>query len=237
MGKFADAIRDRRKGRQRRLGFGATAESPQPSLLVGTIGVVDGADFWLALNDDDAAACSSASESADAGLWGMRLDSLTSESVAAAKERGAAFVSFLLDGARADAMLDDEMDYVVRIDTLELEESTARALGSLRPAELAVEVEFPVSLNDSLALRRLALLVSAPIGAKCPADISAGDIEALRDSGVAVLVIGPDATTEEVASLKQRIAEIPERKPKRSDDSHPLIPTMRSEADGPSDGD
>ncbi|MDE2745255.1 MAG: hypothetical protein OXI41_04605 [Chloroflexota bacterium] len=233
MGKFADAIRDRRKSRQRRLGFGAAADEPQATMLVGAIGVVEGADFCLALSEDDIAAV----ESANVDLWGTRLDALTAESVAQAKERGAAFVSFELDGARADGLLDEDIDFVVRLDDLRLEEADARALGSLRPAEIAVEVEFPVGLGDILNLRRLAMFASAPMGVKCPSDISAGDIEALRDSGVAVLVLGPGATAEEITAVRQRVADLPERKPKRDDGAQPLIPTMRSGTDSGTDED
>jgi len=233
MGKFADAIRDRRKSRQRRLGFGAAADEPQATMLVGAIGVVEGADFCLASSEDDIAAV----ESANVDLWGTRLDALTAESVAQAKERGAAFVSFELDGARADGLLDEDIDYVVRLDDLRLDEADARALGSLRPAEIAVEVEFPVGLGDILNLRRLAMFASAPMGVKCPSDISAGDIEALRDSGVAVLVLGPGATAEEIAAVRQRVADLPERKPKRDDGAQPLIPTMRSGTDSGTDED
>ena len=224
MGKFADAIRDRRKSRQRRLGFGAAAEEKQPSMLVGTIGVVDGADFCLALSEDDVAAA----ESGDVAVWGTRLDELTPDKVAGAKERGAAFVSFEIDSARADGLLDEDMDYVVRLADPRIDEADARALGSLRPAEITVEVEFPVALNAVLDLRRLALFASAPLGVKCPTDISSGDIEALRDSGVAVLLLGPGVSSEDVALVRERIGELPERKAKRDEDAQPLIPTLRS---------
>ncbi len=227
MGKFADAIRDRRKTRQRRLGFGAGNDERQPSMLVGAIGVVEGADFCLALSESDI----SAAESAGVEIWGARLDALTPDSVASAKERGASFVSFTLEGALAAAMLDEEMDYVVRLSDLRIDEADARALGSLRPAELAVTVELPVSLSAVLDLRRLALFVSAPIGVKCPSDISAGDIEALRDSGVAVLALDAGASPDDVAAVKRRIVDLPERKPKRDDGSQPLIPTMRPGGD------
>ncbi len=227
MGKFADAIRDRRKGGQRRLGFGAASDERQPTLLVGTIGVVEGADFCLALDDEDR----SAAESSGMAVWGTRLDALTSDNVGAAKESGASFVSFELEGARADALLDEDVDYVVRLSDLRIDEADARALGSLRPAELAVEVEFPVVLSAILQLRRLALLTSVPLGVKCPTDVSAGDIEALRDSGVAVFVLDRDVSPDDVAAVKQRIAELPERKSKRNEDAQPLIPAMRPGGD------
>ena len=222
MGKLADAIRERRQNRQRRLGFGAATEERLPSMLVGTIGIVDGADFCLAVSDEDA----SATASADVPLWGRRLDALTAEGVAGAKEQGASFVSFTLDAASADGVLDEDVDYVVRLHDLRIDEADARAIGSLSPAEIAVEVEFPLSLSTVLNLRRLAILAASPIGLKCPVDISPGDVQALRDSGVAVLVLGAKATAADVAALKQRIAELPERKPKRDEDARPLIPTV-----------
>ena len=233
MGKFADAIRDRRKGRQRRLGFGAAADDRQPSMLVGTIGAVDGADFCLALDETQIADM----QSSDVNLWGARLDELTEASVAEAKERGAAFVSFLIEDAQAAAMLDEEMDYVVRLGDLRIDEADARALGSLRPTELAVEVEFPLSLGAAMELRRLALLASTPLGVKCPTDVAAGDIEALRDSGVAVVVLGPEASSEDVAAVKQRIVDLPEHKARRDDGAQPLIPTVRAAANDGADED
>ncbi len=224
MGKFADAIRDRRKSRQRRLGFGAAAEERQPSMLVGTVGVVDGADFCLAFSESDEADM----QSAGVELWGARLEALTTENVAAAKERGAAFVSFVIEGARADAMLDEEMDYVVRLPGPRIDEADARALGSMRPAELAVPLQFPLSLQSVLDVRRLALFASVPMGTVCPTDISAGDIEALRDSGFALLALVPGASADDVAAVKQRILDLPERKSKRDEDAQPLIPTVRA---------
>ena len=224
MGKFADAIRDRRKSRQRRLGFGAAAEERQPSMLVGTVGVVDGADFCLAFSESDEADM----QSAGVELWGARLEELTTENVAGAKERGAAFVSFVLEGARADAMLDEDMDYVVRLADPKIDEADARALGSMRPAEIAVPLQFPLSLLSVLDVRRLALFASVPMGTVCPTDISAGDIEALRDSGFALLALAPGASAEDVAAIKQRILDLPERKSKRDEDAQPLIPTVRA---------
>ena len=233
MGKFADAIRDRRKSRPRRLGFGATTEAPQPSMLVGTIGVVEGADFCLALSEEHI----STAESADVELWGARLDALTPDRVSDAKDRGASFVSFEVEDAQAAAMLDEEMDYVVRLSDLRIDEVDARALGSLRPAELAVAVEFPLSLRAALELRRLALVTATPLGAKCPTDIAAGDLEALGDCGVAVLVLDEGVTSDDVAAVKQRIADLPERKPKRDDGAQPLIPTARpATTDGADEG-
>ena len=73
-----------------------------------------------------------------------------------------------------------------------------------RPKSLS-RLSFLSALNAVLDLRRLALFASAPLGVKCPSDISSGDIEALRDSGVAVLLLGPGVSSEDVALVRERI--------------------------------
>ena len=227
MGKLADALKERRQSRQRRLGFGAPAQERPPQMLLGTVGVVDGADFCLALTESEAAA---AAES-DAALWGARLVVLTPESAATAKAAGASFVSFVLDDARADAMLDEEIDYIVRLLDVGFDESAARALGSLQPAMIGLEaLDLPLSVTDIIQLRRLAMFAAAPICVTTPSHISAGDIQALRDSGAAALLLAEGATAEDAAAVKQRIADLPERKSRRDDEARPLIPTISPSA-------
>ena len=227
MGKLADAIRDRRKGRQRRMGFGAVVEEQRASVLVGAFGHVEGADFCVALRADDAASL----EAAGAELWGERVIALTRERIDEARARGAAFVAFELDGARADAMLDEELDYVVRLRDRRIDEGEARALGGMRPAVIAAEVEFPLSLTSALELRRLAMFSAAPLGIISPSDVSAGDIDALREAGVAALLLVEGASADDVAAVRERVLALPERKPRRDEEAQPLLPTMQQRQD------
>ena len=231
MGMLADAIRDRRKRHQRRMGFGAATVERQPEMLVGTFGVVDGADLCIASGADDFPA----EQAAELELWGAQVDQLTAESVTELKDRGAAFAAFELDGARADALLEEDMDFVLRLHDSDIDESHARALASLRPAAVGLTADFPLSLTAALSLRRVSALVGAPLGMHCPSDVSAADLEVLRDCGVAVVVLGSGVSAEGVAAVKQRVADLPERKQRRDDDAHPLIPTS-SNSDQSSDG-
>ena len=186
MGKLADALKERRQSRQRRLGFGAAAQERPPEMLLGTVGLVAGADFCLALTESEAAAAAKS----DTALWGARLVVLTPESAAAAKQAGASFVSFVLDDARADALLDEEIDYIVRLLNVDVDESGARALGSLRPAMIGVEaLQLPLSAIDIIQLRRLAMFAAAPIAVTTTVEISSGDIQALRELGVRHLLL------------------------------------------------
>ncbi len=215
------------------MGFGAVAHETRPSMLVGTVGAVAGGDFCVAISEAEA----QAAESAELDFWGARLVVLTEETVAQAKERGAAFVAFTIEDARADGLLDDEIDYVVRLPYSRIEESDARALGSLRPAVVAASINFPLSVSGVLEIRRLAALTMAPIGVMCPANVSVGEIHAMRDSGVAALVLIDGASDEDVARVKQAIIDLPERSTRRDEDPQPLIPTMSGGIPGGSQDD
>lgn len=222
MAKFGDAIRDRRKTRQRRMGFGAGAAEQGPSILVGSLGVVEGADFFVLLEGDETSV-----EIEEGQLWGMRVAAATLDRVAAAREAGAAFATIWLEYSRAEALLDDQMDYVIRVPHTRLEDSDARALAGLRPTLVSPDVEFPLRMRGLLELRRMGLLTGAGLGIIVPPDISAQDLELLRDSGVVAILI-EHASVEEIAAVKARVAGLPEHKTPRDEDLQPLLPTPRS---------
>ncbi len=219
MGKFADAIRDRRKSGQRRLGFGAAADEKEPSILVGSVGAVEGADFFVLFEGEEAAV-----ETKEEQLWGMRIAAATLDRVTEAREAGAAFVTIWLEHSRAEALLDEQMDYVIRVPQTRLEDSDARALAGLRPTVVSPNVEFPLRMRGLLELRRLGQLTGAALGITVPADISERDLELLRNTGVVAVVI-EQADAEEIAAVKERVAGLPELKVRRDEDIQPLLPT------------
>ena len=230
MGKFADALRDRRQSRQRRLGFGAVADEQGPSLLIGSVGAVAGADFWV-FDEGDAPP----QDGDEDALVGIRLAAANLERVTEAREAGAAFVTIWMEYARADALLDEQMDYVIRVPQTRVEDSDARALGSLRPTLVVPNLSFPLRMPGLLELRRTTLLTGAALGAIAPADVSASDLELLRDSGVVAILID-HADAEQLAQIKERVAALPERKSRRDDDLQPLLPTLRSDGGDEEDG-
>lgn len=221
MGKLEDAIRDRRKTRQRRLGFGAAPGEQGPSILVGSLGAVEGADFFVLHEGDEDSV-----EVEEGQLWGMRIAAATLDRVTAAREAGAAFAAIWLEYSRAEALLDDQMDYVIRVPHTRLEDSDARALAGLRPTLVSPNVEFPLRMRGLLELRRMGLLTGSALGATVPPDISAQDLELLRDSGV-VSVLIEQANAEEIAAVKARVAGLPEHKTPRDEDLQPILPTSR----------
>ena len=229
MGKLSDAIRDTRRRRQRRIGFSTAAADKTPSMLIGVrdgaIGAA-GADFWSV-----EAGVEPPSDDADVRFWGVRLPAADAVSAAAAAENGAAYVAFSVAEAQADALLNTDIEYIVVLGDADLDEQRLRALASLRPtAALAPAAAFPLSVAALVELRRVAMLIGAPLGIAAPADIAASDLELLRDSGVVGLLLS-EADADQIAALRQRIIDLPERKPRRdSDDVQPLLPTTRLDA-------
>ena len=211
-----------RRGNQRQaarpLGFRAAKEPPPPSILIATRGPVEGHDICI-FNKPPRYRIT-----VDRPLCGLEVDSLTAELTQAAQEAGLAFVAFRPHRSRADAIANADIDFVLQLDDRLPEREDALALAMLRPILAILPApDLPLSLRDLLAARRLAVMLDAPIALQAPADISSGDLEVLRDSGLAVIILDP-ATPEDVASLRERIVALPEPRRRTSPELRASIP-------------
>lgn len=207
MGNLADEIELRRtqSRQQRRVRSGD--ETVEPEVLVGAIGFVEGADHCVAFNETDMAEI----EQSDVPIWGIRFTVLTSDRVELARSRGASYASCTLDEARAEVALDPDFDIVVRLLDTDMDEAALRALARLRPAAVSPAPQFPLSMRDAVNLHRLGTLTGVPLAVLCPIDVSASDLEILRDAGLGCMLLARGATPEDVAAVKQRIAALPPR--------------------------
>lgn len=211
-----------RRGNQRQaarpLGFRAAKEPPPPSILIATRGPVEGHDICIFSKPPRYRI------TVDRPLCGLEVDSLTAELTQAAQEAGLAFVAFRPQRSRADAIANADIDFVLQLDDRLPEREDALALATLRPILAILPApDLPLSLRDLLAARRLAVMLDAPIALQAPADISSGDLEVLRDSGLAVIILDP-ASPEDVASLRERIVALPEPRRRTSPELRASIP-------------
>ena len=211
-----------RRGNQRQaarpLGFRAAKEPSPPSILIATRGPVEGHDICIFSKPPRYRI------TVDRPLCGLEVDSLTAELTQAAQEAGLAFVAFRPQRSRADAIANADIDFVLQLDDRLPEREDALALATLRPILAILPApDLPLSLRDLLAARRLAVMLDAPIALQAPADISSGDLEVLRDSGLAVIILDP-ASPEDVASLRERIIALPEPRRRTSPELRASIP-------------
>ena len=205
MGKLANAISARRNESRQERDARALEEGRVPDVLVGTIGFVPGADHCIAFNDIDLAAI----ERADVPLWGIRFTVLTPDRVQMAKSRGASYASCTIDEVQAEVALDPDFDIVVRLLDTDMDEANLRALARFEPAAISPAPQFPLSLRDAANLHRLGTLTGVPLAILCPIDVSSSDLKVLRDAGLGCMLLARGATPDDVAAVKQRIAELP----------------------------
>lgn len=227
MTKLSDAIRSARRQGGRSLGFNGSsgaasgADQPKRGLLIASIGNDGaGADVHVVAEAESVAAASAAAGAIPIGLGP---GTLTSDAAAAGQKTGASFAVFDPATTNADALLNEELEYCVRV-ALDADEGQLRAIGSLRPVLIVLSgLSDPLPVTEMLALRRAVMLTGAPAAVRVEPGASAPFLQSLRDSGVVALGLA-DASSADVDALRARIAELPEPARKRRGDAGPIVP-------------
>lgn len=203
---FPPGRRRPQRGRPTRpLGFRKPSEPSPPSILIATYGPVEGHDICVFTE------APTRPITVDRPICCLYVDELTPELTQSARDSGLAFVTYRPSMSRADAILETGVDYCLNLSDGIPDPAEARALAMLRPMLVVLPMPaLPLSIADLLKLRRAAVLLNAPFGLHVPADISSGDLEALRDSGLAAVLLDP-ATEESVGELRDRILALPRR--------------------------
>ena len=231
MTKLSDAIQSARRHGGRSLGFGATsgADRPKRGLLIASVGNdAAGADVQIVLEAESVATAVAAAGAIPIGLGPA---TLTSDAAAAAQQAGASFAVCDPATTNADALLNEELEYCVRV-ALDADEGQLRAIGSLRPVLIILSsLSDPLPVTEMLALRRAVMLTGAPAAVRVEPGASAPFLQSLRDSGVIALGLA-DPSSADVDALRARIAELPEPAHKRRGDGGAIVPgVVPGEAD------
>ena len=234
MSKLGNKIRKIIRVEPPPLGFGvAVTRQRPPSLLLMLHGPASGARAPANLTDSGVdtllLSLNSEKEAAEAARWakaagdlpcGVRVPSVASETVAALKQAGIDFLAFEAESASADALLDTEMGYVLTLggdpsDTL----LRAMADFSLDALWLA-DWRGPLTVRSQLELRRVYLLARTPLLVPVRADIGAGDLECLRDTGVVgVAVDGHEHNAwDRLPALRKAIDGLPPPRVRRREE-------------------
>jgi hypothetical protein len=230
------------------MGFGSARPASKPSMLVGFVGATAdaekakdaGADivmvdarpagmvtrFLGGANDvqADAHKLRDASGDVPAGL----LASPDAEGVKLLKGAKLDFLAFEAEHTPAASLLDEDVGYVLAIPQLP-DELFLRSLEPLNLEALYLnEVPHPLTVMRQIELSRTAMLAHKPIIAKVPSGVSSDDLQCLRAAGVVALLVENAA---DIAKVKEAVAALPVRKPKR-DEARPMVSLPRGAAGG-----
>ncbi len=214
--KFLERLEEIREGAAPRLGFGATRPPKLPGLglVVTTDGGKDGAAAAAGLGPDavivsgsSAGQASEVGEAASGVNWGVRSDSLTAPDAGSWREAGADLLVFSLSGTALAAVTSKDAARVLAVDT----GSSPEELRDINPLPVdAVLVSLPGdphewTLQDMVGLAK----VSGRVGKHLLAEVSSAPdgetLEALRNSGVAGLVINLSVGEEAINGLKDSL--------------------------------
>ncbi len=225
------------------MGFGATATRTRiPSMLL----LVQGASAKMRHRGDladsgvDAIILSLADPERETGeveKWvkefgdvpcGAQLASASPKATAALKEAGVDFLAFDAEATSAQALLGTEVGHVLVLSG-EPSDSLLRAMEPLRlDALLLPDWRPPLTVHGQLELQRLVLLSRTPLIVPVAPDIASGELQCLRDAGVAAVAAdGADsATWDRLVNLRRAIDELPPRERRREERAEALLPSL-----------
>jgi hypothetical protein len=249
MSRLGDKIRKTMGMEPAPMGFGAAVARPRtPSMLLVVQQPASGKRRRgdLAESGVDALLLSLADPERETGeleKWvkesggvpcGALVDGASGKAAAALKETGVDFLAFDAEATSADALLQTELGYVLVLSG-EPSDSFLRAMEPLPlDALLLPDWRPPLTVRGQLELHRLVLLSRTPLIVSAPLDIAPGELECLRDAGVAAVAVnGADsATWDRLTTLRQAIDGLPPRRRRRRDErAEAIVPAVGGPAD------
>lgn len=233
MSRLADRIRAASRVESGHLGFGIAADRrPTPTMLcllrldkgqMKGAGAAASADAVIITGLEPDRLQEPAQKLGDVPL-GLRLEEGQRAAVAAARDAGADFV-LLAEGSSAEALLEEKVGLVLRLDGDE-SDAELRALAGLPLDALeAPPIGDPFTVRRLAALRRIALLGQTPLLVEVTAGIAASRLQAMRDAGV-VGVILEGRSADKLAALRETVLALPARGRRREERAEAILPAL-----------
>ena len=227
-----------RKAERRSAKALAIAGTVAPSGLTRAKAAVKSVDAVL-LNstDKDQKTLDKAAAKLSDELWGVRGGTVSAEQARHLAEMGCDFIVFDAEGSSA-ALLDiEDIGKVVTIGD-DLDDDTARSIAGI-PIDAVLytpgELDLPLTVGGLLAISRVRGLLDLPYIMVVSGAVTGDDIAALRNVGIAGLVMDL-AASDDIASTAKAITNLP-RKKHRHNRSSALVPHVAADDPQGSDDD
>ena len=149
-----------------------------------------------------------------------------SETAAAFREAGIDFLA--VDPAAVSAAIidDEQLGFVLPVPP-DASDTDLRILETLPLDALLVAAPAGAfTLQQYLALRRIAMLVQKPLLVEIHGQINGSQLKSLREAGVAGVLLVDNATDQAVAALRQAIDSLPSRRRRRTEHADALLPRL-----------
>ncbi|MDA0770527.1 MAG: hypothetical protein O2821_09910 [Chloroflexi bacterium] len=225
MSKFVEMLEKTRDMTPEPMGFGAARHSKRnPSIvLIGQASADDleknakladaQADaILLTVATSNEKALENASTVLKDKLWGVRVGSVTEQQAASLKEKGCDFIVFDPENTEAAVLNDEVLGKIIAVNS-EIDEDTGQAL-HLLSIDCAMftsdESLTPLTVQRLLDIEIVRGIVGKMFIMSAPADLGKSELEALRNGGVAGLVVNLSAA-EDIANTKKTIDSLPRR--------------------------
>ena len=231
MSKLAEKIRGAVRTQPQAVGFGTARTTKTATMVLAALAAKPadaaalasaGADVVI-VGTFEAPAAADGRPECEAPL-GAAIAGAAEDEAQRYREAGYDFVLFDPDRASATALLDEKVGYVMRLPG-DLSETETRALDNFQLDAVDIgAIEGALSVRRQIELQRIGAMTRKPLLARVPAGISAAELRALRDAGVAVAVT--DAAG--VAQLRATIDALPPRSQRRDDRERPLAMVPRA---------
>ena len=233
--KFLERLEEIREGAPPRLGFGMTRPPKQPgmALIVSAEGGGDGAATAGNLAPDavlitgaSVAQAGEIGEAASEVNWGARVGDLTASDAASWREAGADMLVFTLAGVSLGAVTSKDAARVLAVDA----GSSPEELRDINPLPVDCVLVSLAGDPGSWTLQDLSSVakVSGRVGKHLLAEVSAAPdddtLEALRNAGVAGLVVELSLGEEAIKALKESLLNMPRPGADRRSRSNAILP-------------
>jgi hypothetical protein len=156
-------------------------------------------------------------------VLGVRPQKTERDQVAALREAGADFVVLDAQSGMADSLLEEKVGFVL-LSQGDTDDTRLRLLAELNlDALIPPPPDGALTIERLLELRRVSALGRTPLFVDVSGDVDASRLQALRESGVAgVIVEGSDVG--KLGKLREVIAALPARGKRREERSEATIP-------------
>jgi len=156
-------------------------------------------------------------------VLGVRPQKAEREQIASLREAGADFVVLEAESASAEALLEENVGFVL-LARAESDDTRLRLLGDLNlDALIPPSPDGSLTIERLLELRRVLVLGRMPLLVEVADDADASRLQALRESGVAGVIIDGSSLSK-LGKLAETIAALPARGKKREERSEAMLP-------------